>query len=294
MSARAEWFEWYVSETGHQCLSTTPIPRRGQQGSQGDYLAERLPKKRRAYEPLVEHTGLFRTFASLADDKDAIVAFADKYGLLLGGNETIFVPLPRGERAAITRDGNLGSVPAERLDTWRAEIAEMRELLALWCAARESDKKKLAAHLKWHGGDVVSYRPAPEHSITEEAIWRRERDPAPMAVGDLIKPALYYLARRVTRRLEGDEERPALAFPALIWDTDKVAPVLVLSPKNLLGALWLQFAQAISGNKIFRECDECSTWFEVSKSAFRVNRMYCSGACKAKAYRRRQEKERRR
>ena len=30
-------------------------------------------------------------------------------------------------------------------------------------------------------------------------------------------------------------------------------------------------------------------FFEVSKAAFRINRMYCSGACKAKAYRRRRE-----
>jgi hypothetical protein len=289
VSERVEWFQWFVSETGYQCLSTTRAAGSAGQSGSAECVAERLPTKRRAYEPLVEHTGLFRTFAALPDDKDAIVAFADRYGLLVGGNEMMFVPLPRGDRGArstVVIGGNLGSVPAERLETWRSEIAEMRELSDLWCAAKAADLKKLNLLLTWHGDDTVVYHHA---GGRQEVVWRKKREPLPLSEGELIKPAQFYLAKRLTQRLEGDKEHPALASPALIWDLDKNAPVLVLTPKNLLGALWLQFAQAVSGNKVFRECDECSTWFEVSKAAFRINRMYCSGACKAKAYRRRRE-----
>ena len=37
---------------------------------------------------------------------------------------------------------------------------------------------------------------------------------------------------------------------------------LKLVPGSLLGGLWLQFARAIEGNRVYRECRECGRWFE--------------------------------
>jgi hypothetical protein len=51
--------------------------------------------------------------------------------------------------------------------------------------------------------------------------------------------------------------------------------------------MWLQFAQAIGGDRKYRACKECGKWFEVSTSdtGFRINRLFCSDACESKDYR---------
>jgi hypothetical protein len=56
-------------------------------------------------------------------------------------------------------------------------------------------------------------------------------------------------------------------------------------PTTLLDALWLQFAEAVCGEKVYRECVVCGKPFEISPDAARTNRILCSSSCKVKAYR---------
>jgi hypothetical protein len=56
-------------------------------------------------------------------------------------------------------------------------------------------------------------------------------------------------------------------------------------PQNLIGGIWLQFAQAVAENKDYGRCKECGAWFEVSPQGARKSRMYCSDTCKIAAYR---------
>lgn len=56
-------------------------------------------------------------------------------------------------------------------------------------------------------------------------------------------------------------------------------------PSDLLGAMWLQFAEAVAANKSFHRCGTCGTWFEVSSEQYRKSRKYCSGPCRSRAYR---------
>jgi len=66
--------------------------------------------------------------------------------------------------------------------------------------------------------------------------------------------------------------------------------LLQIMPNTLLGALWLQLAEAISGSKKHRACTACGNWFEVSPEKFRTSRHYCSEPCRSRAYRSRKEK----
>jgi hypothetical protein len=67
----------------------------------------------------------------------------------------------------------------------------------------------------------------------------------------------------------------------------------VIVPRNLLGALWVQFIQAVEAHVKFPKCKQCGTPFEISGRADRGrqrNAMYCLPApgvssCKMKAYR---------
>src|SRR5262249_32215996 len=62
---------------------------------------------------------------------------------------------------------------------------------------------------------------------------------------------------------------------------------LRFTPAALLDALWLQFACAIDGNKDYRQCQECKRWFELSPGIARADRLFCSNACRTRAYRQR-------
>jgi hypothetical protein len=57
-------------------------------------------------------------------------------------------------------------------------------------------------------------------------------------------------------------------------------------PRNLLGAMWLQFDYAISGNKEERYCPECKTPFLVARGEARDDKAHCGTACRSKAWRR--------
>ena len=72
--------------------------------------------------------------------------------------------------------------------------------------------------------------------------------------------------------------------------TDDARLRIHVVPRNLLGALWLQFARGIDGQKTYLRCRGCNNWLEISIKAtgYRTSRAYCSDACRSKAYRERQ------
>jgi hypothetical protein len=77
---------------------------------------------------------------------------------------------------------------------------------------------------------------------------------------------------------------------ALIRDQDQAAACglsLKISPKNLLGALWLQMAEAIDKNYKHRKCPGCGKWLVASGKA--STKMHCSDACRKRAERQRKK-----
>jgi hypothetical protein len=65
---------------------------------------------------------------------------------------------------------------------------------------------------------------------------------------------------------------------------------LRFAPSNLAGALWLQLAESIAGDKRWEGCPGCGQWIEVKTAERRADRRYCSEACRAKAYRARKQR----
>jgi len=64
---------------------------------------------------------------------------------------------------------------------------------------------------------------------------------------------------------------------------------LVMAPNTLLGAMWAQFVDSLTGRE-HRPCLECGRLIDVSRrpdSGNRIDRRYCEQKCKAKAHRRR-------
>src|SRR5262249_44706185 len=66
--------------------------------------------------------------------------------------------------------------------------------------------------------------------------------------------------------------------------------VFHLRPASLLGAMWLQFADAVTGNKTVKPCETCGQWFVVAPRQRRADAKYCRDACKSAAFRARKGK----
>lgn len=295
------YFDWEIAESGYDWVETTPILTRD--GSPGPTLATpylranwdaaRKSLTLRRYRPLKKHSGLFRSFCEVTPDRRDIVRFANRYGPLLG---------PRGDLITLPHSTDAGSPQhgiGESLSSWTTAIATMQQTVLLWTAAREGDVATLSRHITWRKGNDetgqdVFYNSHPEFEpvsgttfpdgFTMTVIVSSTRDEAffrHLMPGDVIRPAMILVQRRINEQLS------TRVAPRILWDEDQTALKVYQVPESLLGALWLQFALAVERNNDFRTCAECGTWFELSPGTARSDKIYCSTACRLKAFRRR-------
>lgn len=279
-------FRWDVDLDGYTVLETTEIdlfrpaigPRR--------YLTHAKPRTGReqylakVYSPLVTQPGLFREFADLALTEPAVLAFANRYGLLGGAVTKAIRPDPSN---ATSQDSVWGEAVAE----WFAEIVFLRNAARLWDWLSNGDYASLGRHIKWRNASV-SYDSTPEvdgseppaqmHSLIaspllDDELFRQLRP------GDLTLPTLLEIQRQVNERL-----RKGIS-PQLLIDGSKASLAMYFVPSSLIGAMWLQLSEAIAGHKTYRDCRQCGHIFELRPDTARTNRVYCSNACKTKAYR---------
>jgi hypothetical protein len=258
------------------------------------------------YRPLKMFTGLFRTFAQIPlDDRGAILAFANQFGDL-----GIHRPL---DSTAPEEPGRLLGVWGETHEDWMQQIDEMRRALAVWDKLQNLDADGLSHFIRWQDAEYL----ADGRTRTLAPGWvydshpdlppfrvdpRRSVPPGPgrtskfiEPVGDLFKkgdvlmPALFLLQGWVNNHLKDH------VAPRLLYHLDQRKEVLRIVPHNLLGAMWLQLAEAIDGRKKYRTCKECGTWFEISakQSDHRTaRRVFCSDHCKSRDYRLRKDRAR--
>jgi hypothetical protein len=263
------YFIWSVPESGYQWLRT----QAGGQERPGNelFLVDAKPSTLRRYYPLEQENGLFRTFAGTEPTEAGILKFANRYGSLGAG---LMIRVAPGKEPGSHRLGH-----GEPMRAWYSELSDMRELIALWDAARTANHGPLAEVIKWHGSRGVSYE-----SGREVFDWiATDREPELLSQfrqGDLVMPALHYLQRHVNKKLAdcGVTSR-------LLWDRKYTRLSLYIVPNNLIGCLWLQFARAIDGDRQYRRCPDCRKWFETTPHVTRADRVFCSPTCKASAHR---------
>lgn len=280
-------FEWRVVADGHEIKEARPAMAAGKKAPKPDeYLTDCIPLGTGAqwtvYSPL-NASGLFRSFADLRTEPDEIRRFADRYGLL-GGPATEMIVLPNDNRVHT----------GERLSVWWHEIVRFRRVIELWELVTSRRVGGLKKYIRWDddgervwytsnpkvNGKGDSFGPGDEFSVIAS------RDIRPHLLertqrGDLIQPTWFRLQQVINKALE---ERVS---PRLLWDEGELG--LYHVPDSLLGLMWLQFGQAISGHKEYRKCSQCSTWFELQPGVGRKDKKYCSDACRAAAYRARKE-----
>jgi hypothetical protein len=285
-------FAWEVDKAGHRWVETHAM---GQNPDvrwhflTPDYgTGERFRALR--YQPLSAFSGLFRDFAATDPNLDAIKSFADRFGLL-GGN------LRR--RVVLYDQGRGGKHPmgfGEHVDDWVKEIMVMRLAIDLWEAARQGDTDYLGRMISWapeharvsidtHPDLQVGQLPQKPAHVHRAVIADERLDPEILArfvPGDPIGPALHCMQSLINDHLHHR------ASPRLLWEPNRDRLGLYIVPDGLIGALWLQFARAVERDARFRQCAECTTWFEVAPGRGRTDKQFCSTACRTRAYRKRQ------
>ena len=277
-------FTWRVATNGHHW--TTARVSDGE--ADESFLSDFIPVGSAGYRnirPLAGHSGLFREFAATALDEASIKAFADRYGML-GGQ----VPIPLAARPG--RTGSLMGV-GEPLALWEKEITDMRCCVELHEHARKENLEALARHIHWSDGRVrymshPDWKPSDGIPVDERLsfsdIVREAANPQlfqSLRYGDVVTPALWYVRSEINSRISEQTS------PRLLWDVDSSSLITRILPKNLFGAMWLQFALSVERKSEFRQCSHCGKWFELSPSMARSDKQFCSTACRVKAFRQR-------
>jgi hypothetical protein len=236
----------------------------------------------RFYDPLREHSGLFKTFAATEPSEAAILSFADKYGSLGLAHETgSFLNLGIG----MVPDAEFVAPFSEFFEAWKSEIELMRSLTSLWTAVRESDQRTLQKFVAWQLDSVSCEVPGFFGSKTLAARWCRPELFSRLRAGDVITPSLCFVQDVINEQLQIQR-----VHPRLLWDSRLMNLGLRMVPTSLIGCLWLQFAKAVEGHKEYRQCEVCRKWFEVGGSrTARADKRFCSPTCKAKAHRKKRD-----
>ncbi len=103
-------------------------------------------------------------------------------------------------------------------------------------------------------------------------------------------------AQEKINKAMGDDEKATITSARIIFendsgrDSDRMG--LHITPRSLIGAMWLQCARILTLNPRFKSCEHCGKWFEISAEGRRGQSKYCSSRCKVAAYRSRKAEKR--
>jgi len=222
-----------------------------------------VSRERKRYLPL-NHPELFRVFSSLEPSDTEILNFANRYGLL--AEDSVFG----------TDEPTLGFVGLS-LDFCKQQIAVMNEAVTLWTQQKKNDPK-LAKVIRWRKDAVVysgRFRGITLVDGDRHPHWLKRwkrgetKGPALMALQHIIND---YIFQHVGSRL--------------LWNESGTAMDAYFVPRNLMGAMWLQFARALIWPKKHRPCEVCGRVMEISTDPHsqvrkRADTSVCGDKCRS-------------
>jgi hypothetical protein len=221
-----------------------------------------------AYQPLVEETGLFLTFAHLDGSEGEFLRFANTYGRL--GTYHTF-----------------GPEHGEPFDEWQRHHRWLQFLAQLRNECLKA-RPELDEVVSWEGNEVIYRFPKINDGDSED--WRhrgrlrqcpRSKKGVPLfQPGDLAGPALWFLGHAIQDWLKELAHWEKPITPQLVWSEQDSRPQFVFGPSSLLGAMICQFAAALHGTWPFKECACCHKFFRLAPGVNRANRLTCSLTCK--------------
>ncbi len=307
---KPESLEW----RSHQKTKGGPI---------SDYIIKkRVSNTKSAYEKLADLAlqpqlippdVLFLRFAKLAPTQDAILKFAEQYGLL-GREEVLEYREP----------SRIPLLTGESLERWQKEIHVMRYAVEIWRAIKDRDAPDidvLTRYISWEantfaldlrgrpleGREWVLFHshpleefhvqdPPPTHHMADIAV----EDETAHFIGsyfrairferfDYVKAADVYLFQEHYHQLTQTSQTSQTSTTnektvnhvhlGLTWDAATQRQQGILYADSLLTFMWLQFHEAITGTSLFKTCQRCGEWFTHGKSRGQPAK-WCSESCR--------------
>ena len=260
-------FKWFVSDAGY-CWESVRLanaaPERllvcaqpSTEAGRGDWFDQDFGVAiGRSYDPLRDHTGLFRLFAATKPTESGIIAFANRFGRFFNAEMSTFVD-DLGNSSEHPRDGTDG----ESLEQWRDAIRAMRVVVDLYDEIAANYQRRLPKLKR-------------ESPLTTT--------PGAAAMALVVEHINQGLSRDATA---------ALVYPHKKRGTRPFRSQFQIVPKNLLGALWTQAALAVHEGTEFRTCLRCQEPYALSRFSPKTNAVtearFCSTRCRVSSYRER-------
>lgn len=222
------------------------------------------------------HAGVFREFAGLKTRQD-IQEFANRFGDIRNHWDD---PPHRDDGTPV-----LGRT----LSTWMKEVGDMRVLVELWDHIKSLNHVELKK-LIWlteDGPEYVISTPKWDKRIVNlpRSLATLTGDPIQFPQNDVLLPARCALQIELNKRLAENG-----TIPELTWTRDTKETSggfhqrIIFKPSNLLAALWIQFAQAVTEEFQLRQCGFCGEYFQVGPGAARDDARFCKDVCRVKAW----------
>lgn len=222
------------------------------------------------YNPLIDTATLFLEFSELELNENQILEFANKYGML-SEYETLLHPA----------EGQRSELFGESIEFWRREIADMHVVVDLWNALKQKNTYKLNQFITWEDKEEVKYILGTQKS----GFLNKLNSPfSRFNFGDVFLPAQYVIQNEINVKLGKYPTNPRL-----IMD-NKNQLKQYLTPSSLLAAMWFQFYQAVTGEKLFKRCEVCRKWEDVTNNKVTWSKHpECAGRERAANYRERKK-----
>jgi len=241
----------------------------------------------RSYK-LMDHPGLFQEFGNL-DSESKMIEFANRYGLLQKpfskGDSLIFLWAEQIKvmyflitAHELIKKGNAEKLEALTTVDFDKEYALRRAL------RRSKPEDYFVNHYLRLKINIV--RDGSNYAITLPFYNRDKRDidldlkkiPQMGKVPPKNRSeALYnFICALLNRQLKN-----AMSIQTTL-NSRSNGTEMTAQPKDLISALWLQFAHYVSRNLEFKQCADCSNFFEVKSKKRRFEKKYCSDRCRTR------------
>jgi len=278
-------FNWYVNESGYESILLHSTDTDFMNKEIGEMLGINLNMNEsphiRAIDPnspmrtynLSDYPTLFREFAQLPIDEDEpMLQFADKYGLLTTVSSTdepmmsLWI-MNSGKMATCIK--YLDYIRDRNIEGLKKDFIEEEGVFTV----RKTMVNKMS--------DISSgVKPISESYFSEFRVMGK------LPPRNFFDAAYHFICDTIHLRLHNS------LSTSLIVNPKQNGVQMHTMPKDLLSALWLQFAYAASRNIEYKQCAACSTFFEVKSKKRHFKKIYCSDRCRKRIAARRKRNER--
>ena len=218
-------------------------------------------------------------FAKLKLTPEAALEFANRYGRL-------------GLVRRHFHSAQTAVQSAECWSDWLTEIKQFRTCRDGWFLAAEDDPKALFSFLRDHHWRIL---------VASDGPWLTAQCRILSQINEKLNPLRVLPEPCFLKTCNGDL-RPQLT-PFVTYHLNYVSRLGQptgrhntiaghVMPTALLSTIWLQFADVVTGSRVWRKCEKCQQWMDITESPRKgAKRMHerCSLALRMARYRRKKK-----